>query len=206
MTVGDEYDRLAPAYADALLHELDGKPLDRWLLERVAREAGGPVVEVGCGPGHVTAFLAARGADVRGLDLSPAMIAEARRRFPGLRFEVGDLHALPAGTLGAVVAFYALVHLEAAALRRAIVALAEALAPGGLLLLALHVGEERLSPPELFGVPVSLTWIFHPSDVVYAAVRDAGLELREALVREPYAGAEHASRRAYVLASRPRGT
>jgi hypothetical protein len=102
------------------------------------------------------------------------------------------------------VAFYALVHLEAAALRRAIAALAEALAPGGLLLLALHVGEERLSPPELFGVPVSLTWIFHPSEVVYAAVRDAGLELREALVREPYAGAEHASRRAYVLASRPR--
>ena len=40
------------------------------------------MIEVGCGPGHVTAYLAEAGADATGLDLSPGMVAEARRRFP----------------------------------------------------------------------------------------------------------------------------
>src|SRR3954464_15496388 len=78
----DGYDRLAATYADQLWHELDGKPLDRWLLERVAREANGPGLDAGCGPGHVTAFLAAGGAAAHGLDLSPAMIEIARARVP----------------------------------------------------------------------------------------------------------------------------
>ncbi len=62
------YDRLAARYADELGAELDGKPLDRWLLERVARDARGPVLDAGCGPGHVTGFLADHGADARGAE------------------------------------------------------------------------------------------------------------------------------------------
>ena len=68
------YDAVAPAYADQLVDELlDKLPFERWLLDRVAAHAdGGPVVEVGCGPGHVTAYLADAGADASGIDLSPA--------------------------------------------------------------------------------------------------------------------------------------
>ena len=78
------YDAVAPAYADNMVDELLGQqPFECWLLDRVAGHAdGGPVIEVGCGPGHVTAYLAEAGADAIGLDLSSGMVAEARRRFP----------------------------------------------------------------------------------------------------------------------------
>ena len=89
------YDAVATAYADHLVDELRGLPFETWLLDRVLDHAAGqPVVEVGSGPGHVTAHLAAHGADATGIDLSPAMVAEARRRFPGPSFEVGDLRSL----------------------------------------------------------------------------------------------------------------
>lgn len=90
------YDDVAADYAEHLVDELDAKPLDRWLLERVVELAdGGPVADAGCGPGHVALHLAAAGGDVTGFDLAPAMVAEARRRFGELRFLVGDLTALP---------------------------------------------------------------------------------------------------------------
>ncbi|MEO6509964.1 MAG: DUF480 domain-containing protein, partial [Nocardioides sp.] len=88
------YDAVATAYGDRLGDELDRKPFDRWLLGRVAAASPGPVVDVGTGPGHVAAYLAVAGADVTGVDLSPGMVEEARRRFPDLTFTVGSLTGL----------------------------------------------------------------------------------------------------------------
>ncbi|MGA8258161.1 MAG: DUF480 domain-containing protein, partial [Nocardioides sp.] len=56
------YGVVAASYAEALTGELPDLPFERWLLDRVAAGPG-PVVEVGCGPGHVTAYLAAAGAE-----------------------------------------------------------------------------------------------------------------------------------------------
>jgi uncharacterized protein YceH (UPF0502 family) len=84
------YTTVAATYADHVVDELDDLPFERWLLDRVAAEAPGPVADAGCGSGHVTAYLAERGADVSGFDLTPAMVEQARARFPGLAFEVGD--------------------------------------------------------------------------------------------------------------------
>ena len=55
---------------------------------------GAPVIEVGTGPGHVAAFLAEAGADATGLDITPEMVDEARRRYPGVSYQVGDLRRL----------------------------------------------------------------------------------------------------------------
>jgi trans-aconitate 2-methyltransferase len=64
----------------------------RDLLAQVRSEAVRKVVDVGCGPGNSTELLAARypGAEVIGLDSSPAMLAEARRRLPDVRFELAN--------------------------------------------------------------------------------------------------------------------
>ena len=51
--------------------------------------------DVACGSGHLAGFADAQGASVEGLDFSPRMIAAARKRFPGLSFQVGDAEALP---------------------------------------------------------------------------------------------------------------
>ncbi|GAB3253624.1 trans-aconitate 2-methyltransferase [Nocardioides dilutus] len=63
------------------------------LVSRVAAVSPHRVVDLGCGPGNLTALLAARwpGATVTGLDSSPEMIEAARRDVPGLEFEVADL-------------------------------------------------------------------------------------------------------------------
>ena len=65
------------------------------LLDAAGVTAGMRVLDVCCGTGVVTAAIAARGADVTGIDFSAAMLAEARRRHPELRFDPGDAEALP---------------------------------------------------------------------------------------------------------------
>ena len=63
------------------------------LLEHV--HPGEQVVDVGCGPGALTAAAAGRGAHVTGVDLAAGMVAEARRRHPGLTFIEADAEHLP---------------------------------------------------------------------------------------------------------------
>ena len=201
------YDAVATAYADRLASELDRKPFDRWLLERLAALADGrPVVDVGTGPGHVAAYLAAAGADASGVDLSPGMVEEARRRFPDLSFSVGDLTGLlrpPAASgWGAITAWYALVHLAGSELAPAVASLARVLAPGGWLALALHAGADVHHADELMGEPVDVDFVLHDPEALVAAVRAAGLVDVEWYLRGPVEG-EVETERVYVLGRRP---
>jgi len=117
------YDAVAGQYTECFRDELAAKPLDRALLACLAEEAeaGAPVADLGCGPGHVAAWLAGRGVAAVGIDLSPGMIAAGRRNYPQVQFREGDLLRLPAadGEFGAAVAFYSVIHLEPAELGRA---------------------------------------------------------------------------------------
>lgn len=85
------YDTVADDYAERLSTELAARPLDRAMLAALAEFVktvdGGPVADIGCGPGHVTAYLHSLGLSTVGIDLSPAMVAAARRAYPELRFD-----------------------------------------------------------------------------------------------------------------------
>ena len=126
------FERLAPRYA-----RLRGDAFADELTDRIATAyevAGGAVLDVGCGPGHVVARLVDRwGADAVGIDRSPAMVDEARRAFGGrARFECADVASLPFedGRFDTVLARM-MVHLvdrDAAFLE-----LARVLRPGGRL-------------------------------------------------------------------------
>lgn len=65
------------------------------LLAAVKIVRGSKVLDVACGPGPVSARAAALGAEVTGVDFSPAMVAEAKRTHPALRFLEADAEALP---------------------------------------------------------------------------------------------------------------
>ncbi|WP_410787742.1 DUF480 domain-containing protein [Kribbella sp. C-35] len=206
--VRSAYDAVATTYADELLDELDALPFERWLLDRVIAHANGrPVVEVGSGPGHVTAYLADRDADATGVDLSPEMVAEARRRFPHLRFEVGDLRRLgrPPTSSGwaAVLGWYSLIHLAASELPDAISALTRPLDPGGWLVLALHAGEEISHVDELLGHEVNLDYVLHDPAYIVSVVEAAGLTDTEWYLRGPITTRAETTRRLYVIGRTP---
>lgn len=205
------YGAIAADYADAMADELPGQPFERWLLDRVAGHAvtsGRPVVDAGCGPGRVTAYLAAAGADATGIDLTPAMVEQAQARFPDAAYAVGDLRRLvrppAADGWAAVLAWYSLIHLAPAELGEAVAALARPLAPGGLLVLALHTGGpqrvRRLE--EWFGHEVSLDVVMHDVAEVRTAVEAAGLGDVEWYRRGPVASRGETTERLYVLATR----
>ena len=201
------YDVIADAYAEHYRDELSHKPFDTWLLDRVAAAASGPVADVGTGPGQIAAHLAARGADVTGIDSSPGMIAEATVRYPGVRFELGDFRRLlrprTAAGWSAITAWYAVVHLTESELPAAISALGSTLAHGGVLALATHIGPETRHITDLLGHVVDVDYVLHDPDVVLAAVSAAGLEISEWYVRSPIPDVESETSRLYVLARRP---
>ncbi len=201
------YDAVAREYADRFADELAHKPLDQELLRRFASEVGdgGPVYDLGCGPGQTTAFLQACGVDVRGLDLSPQLLREARQRHPGVRFEEGDMLALPLAdaSLAGVVAFYAIVHFSPEQLRRALAEMHRVLRPGGRVLLSFHVGEQTVHLDKFLGQAVSLDFQFFTPEAVTDALQEAGFIAVETLERDPYPEVEYPSRRAYVFARKP---
>ena len=66
----------------------------RGLVELLAPKAGERILDLGCGTGALTAEIAGRGAEVLGVDRSEEMIAQARKKFPALRFGVLDAREL----------------------------------------------------------------------------------------------------------------
>jgi ubiquinone/menaquinone biosynthesis C-methylase UbiE len=199
------YDAVAAAYAEALSDELRGKPLDRALLTAFAELVGGQgrVWDVGCGPGHVTAFLAGLGVHAAGVDLSHGMVAQARARHPHLEFTQGSMTALPArdGSWDGLVSFYSLIHLISdAEVRTALAEFRRVLPRGGLLLLAVHAGSEVRHSAEWFGAAVDVSFRFFEPDWLTAELNQAGFFVEAVTLRQPYPDAEVATERAYLLA------
>lgn len=171
------YDVVAVDYARVLAAGLPSDPTDRLVLARFAAGLRGPVVEVGCGPGRMTGQLAELGLDVRGIDLSPAMVAEARRRHPGLDFEVGTVTALdlPDRSVAGLVAWYSIIHLPPEDLPVAFAEFARVLVPGGRLQLAFQVGDGPVEIEQGYGHEgLSLTAYRLDPDVIAGLLRNAG--------------------------------
>lgn len=201
------YDTVAVDYASLLADELAAKPLDRAMLgafaEHVTADGGGPVADLGCGPGRVTAHLRDIGLPAFGIDLSPGMVAEARRRHPDLRFDVGTMSALDLadGSLRGVLAWYSLVHTPPEELEPYVTEFHRVLTPGGHLLLAFKAGDERVRLEHAYGHPVDLdVYRFSPERVAGLLVR-GGFEVTATLVRA--ADPREATPQAFLLARKP---
>jgi SAM-dependent methyltransferase len=200
----ETYDRVTDEYVRHIYDELKDKPLDRELLDRFVTEVGatGPVCDMGCGPGQVARYLHEHGANVTGIDLSPGMIARAKQLNPGIEFRVGDMTALADADAAwaGITAFYSIVHFPRDQVVVALRELHRVLRPGGLLLLAFHVGDETLHLDEWWEHQVSIDWYFFKTEEIAASLRRAGFTIGQIIVREPYPEVEHPSRRAYIFA------
>ena len=178
------YDAIAEQYAQRFAHELERAPLDRAVMaafaELVRRDHEAPeVLDAGSGPGEVTAHLRQLGLSVRGIDLSPAMVALARREHPAIEFRVGEMSALdvPDASLAGVVAWYSLIHVPGAGRPDVLAEFHRVLAPGGLLLLGFQIGDHTQHHDEAFGHRVALDFHRLAPDAIVALLHDAGFEL-----------------------------
>jgi SAM-dependent methyltransferase len=203
-TVRASYDRSADAYVETGMGDLSGETWLRAALRAFAEQVRGlgPVLDVGCGPGHVTAHLAGLGVDARGFDLSPRMIEHARRLYPHLSFEVASATALDVapGSLGGVLGWWSLFHLPREVLPQVLSAFAAALVPGGVALIGTHVGSgEKVRTEGYGGVPVRWTSRYWQPDELADLLVRAGLDVVADLRLPPPA---HALRPGVVLAAR----
>ena len=127
------YDRIAGEYVARLADELDSKPFDRAWLEAFASElrGAGRVADIGCGPGHVSAFLAARGLDVVGIDMSSEMLERACEVACEVAFLEADMtrlgDAVGESSLAGAIAFYSIIHVPRAEHPRLVTEFARAL-------------------------------------------------------------------------------
>ncbi|MFO0745374.1 MAG: class I SAM-dependent methyltransferase [Myxococcota bacterium] len=199
------YDLAAKAYGEQFRAELDGKPFDRWILDRLAASvpAGGVVYDVGCGPGQVAAYLARhRHLVVRGLDASAGMVAVAQHEHPELTFEQGDMLALrwPDASVAGIAAFYAIVHFSLGDVSRALDELLRVLVPDGILVLAFHEGQDVIAIERFLDIEgAAATWNFFALDEVLELVKGKPARVEDAVIRRPYPGVEHPTNRAYVI-------
>ena len=198
------YDQVADEYVRRIFDELQHKPLDRELLDRFADSVRdvGPACDIGCGPGHVARYLSERGVDVSGIDLSPEMVARARRLNPAIAFRQGDMSVLdvPDGTWAGITAFYSLIHIAREDVAMTLRELRRALRPAGLLLLAFHIGSETVHLDDWWDRPVAVDFVFFQAEEMVGYLRLAGFRVEDVIERDPYPDVEHQSRRAYIFA------
>jgi len=162
------------------------------------------VLEVGAGPGHIGAHLAAAGVPVVVSDASLGQMREARALDPARPLVVADLGRLPVGreSLAGIVAFYCLIYGPPEDLDPVLADWREALVPGGVVVIAVHAGVGALHAQDFLGRPVDVTVVLRDPHDMAARLESRGFEVVETTVRPPYDD-EHATDRCYVVATRP---
>jgi trans-aconitate methyltransferase len=133
--VQQAYSSLSQQYIDLFGSGRHEHPDDLRLIDQHLGRLAGPVLDLGCGPGHLTGYLHARCPDVTGIDMVPEFIAHARKAHPTVRFELGSIVSSTRadGSAAGALAWYSLIHFEPAQLNDALVEIRRVMEPGGVL-------------------------------------------------------------------------
>lgn len=177
-TTRSSYSAAAAGYSAVLAGQLAQEPVLRSMLTLFAELASGPTADVGCGPGHVTAFLRGQGLDVFGIDLAPGMVEQARANYPDLRFEVGSMLALDQsdGSLAGLNAWFSIICVPDPELPGVLAEFHRVLAPGAPLMLSFQIGDGPRHFTEGWGRTVDLTLHFRRPEAVAAMLAEVGFE------------------------------
>lgn len=145
---------------------------DSALVERHLTGLDGPVLDLGCGPGHWTARLQSRGADVTGIDVVPAFIAHARTAHPGSSYRLGSMVELDVGdhAVAGLLSWYSTIHLAPPELDGVLREFRRVLALCGVLVVGFFDSDDEVAAFD-HRVVTAYRW---PVDVVAQRVAAAG--------------------------------
>lgn len=196
------YNRVATTYARQFVDELSHKPLERHLLNYFAEMVQGRICDVGCGPGHVAAYLQGRSSDVIGVDLADRMVEEAQRAHPTIPFVQADMRQLPFedGSLAGIVAFYSLIHIPQDDIAVVLHEMHRVLQLDGSLFIGFHRGTEIRHMDEWWGEDVDLDFRFFPTEDMVDWLTRSGFDVQTVITRHPYPEIEAQTERAYIIA------
>ncbi|NED53804.1 class I SAM-dependent methyltransferase [Micromonospora aurantiaca] len=188
--VRQAYGAVAPLYIELFgttghVHADDLALIGRHLTVRT-----GPVLDLGCGPGHLTDHLRSLGVDATGIDMVPEFVAHARTTHPGGVYRLGSLDdlAVPDHSVAGILAWYSLIHLPPPDLDAVLAGFRRAIVPGGRLVAGIFVGDEVGAFDHK--VATAYRW---PVDEFSARLRQAGFAEVERLTRLDDAHRPHAA-------------
>lgn len=204
------YDAIAEEYAATYPTTEPEAAVDLAMVDHLARlvlESGGStVLDAGCGTGRMARYLADRGLRVTGIDLSPGMLAMARRDHPDLDVREASLLALPVGdaAVDGVLLWYSLIHLTDDELPAALSEAFRVVRPGGYVLTAFQVGDGPWDVGRGLrerGYDLALVRHQRGTKAMLDALAGAGFAKEARLVRRPLGREQHPQ--AFLLARRP---
>jgi SAM-dependent methyltransferase len=117
---------------------------DLAFIGRHLADRPGTVLDLGCGPGHITGYLRSLGVDATGIDMVPEFIAHAQAAHPSGRYQLGSIEDLAVAnhSIAGILAWYSLIHLPPQNLDGVLAEFRRAMVPGGTLVLGLFDGDE----------------------------------------------------------------
>jgi len=144
---------------------------DLALIARHLSIRPGAVLDVGCGPGHLTAHLRSLDVDATGIDLVPEFVAHAHATHPDGRYGLGSMHRLPVPdrSVAGILAWYSLIHVPPDDLDAVLAELRRVMAPTGTLVAGFFDGDEVVAFEHK--VVTAYRW---PVDELAARLRQAG--------------------------------
>jgi SAM-dependent methyltransferase len=169
--VRQAYGNLAAQYISLFGSSAQVHPDDLALITRHLSIRPGAVLDVGCGPGHLTEHLRLLDVDAYGIDLVPEFIDHARATYTAGRYELGSFEELPVASdsAGGILAWYSLIHLHPDVLPRVLGELRRVAAMGSPLVAGFFDGDEVQSFEH--AVATAYYW---PVDEFSARLREAG--------------------------------
>lgn len=186
------YDTVADDYARLLPDTQAEHPADLRMLDAFAElvRTAGAVLDAGCGAGRISRYLTDRGCTVRGVDLSPGMVAAGLLAHPDLDLSVATLADLPFedATFAGALVWYSTIHTPDAQLSDVLSELVRVVRPGGHLLVGFQAGSGAVDLAESYGRhghDVVLSRYLRDPDRMSSLLGAAGADEVSRLVRPP---------------------
>lgn len=134
------YDEISTSYATKFNEPSDN--IDD-LLKLIRK--GGKILDAGCGPGVDVTYIASRGFDVIGIDLSEKMLEIAKRKNPRIYFQKADMRKLnfKPNTFDGIIASFSLIHISKKDVNKTVDNFYKLLKPRGVIYIGIQEGKSQ---------------------------------------------------------------